>query len=1052
MSRVRARQVSAKAAAVPDAGRWIGPLVLLCFVTSGAASLILETTLTRLLRLVLGNTTLAVTTVLCAFMGGLALGGYLGGRLAERTTRPLRAYAILEGAIGVTCLLLPLAVRALQPVYGWLYLHVEDSFLLLSLVRFTFCGLLLLVPACFMGATLPILSAWYAARTGRAGHAVAWLYTANSLGAAGGVLLCAFVLLPGLGLAGTIRLACMMGLTVCLVGLLLDRGSPAARAAAETHSRPEDSRPLRRSRLELALLLAYGLSGAAALVYEVAWTRVLSLLLGSSVYAFSLMLAAFILGLALGSAIVSRFIDRLRDAVTGFAVAEVGIALTALAAVPLFGRLPVTMVWIIRDYSHSFATLQAVEFALIVLIMIVPTTFMGAAFVLVSHACMSISGRVGRTVGGIYAANTIGAVVGAFTATFVWIPSIGTQNTILLASAANVAIGVLFLLPGLRALRWYWPALGLAGAACVAGATVGLPAWDPALMTAGSYLYADRYAPEEADSSDQIRQRMRWMRVLYNREDICGTVTVRDNDAGNRILAVGGKTDASRLGDLPTQLLLGHAPLLLHPQPRSALVIGLASGITLAAAASHDLERIDCVEISPAVVEASHYFDEDNGHVLSDPRVRLILGDGRNHVVLTDRTYDVIISEPSNPWMAGVADLFTIEYFQACRSRLNRGGLACVWLQAYQLEDPVFRSIIRTFSEVFPYTVVFEASSRADYLLVGGAEPIRISLDEMVRRFNRPAVAASLGRIDIHQPLDLLQQIMMTWPFDDITAGAFVHTDDSVMLEFAAPRSLHHQSEPSSIILDMHQSRRPDLPLLVFGPSQQAESDRVRQDLQRRFLARDLADDAVRAWQEESYDEANDTARKALAIEPAACSALLHNGRLMLQNARALQMQNHHAEAVKMAARATALAPHLAEGYLYRADLLTGSGQWAEAVQPLRQALAPLPENERVLNHLAWILATAPDDTVRKGVEAVELAERICLAGGRKNPLFLRTLAAAYAETGRFDDAVRTASAAADLAGQTGPADLAGQLHDQLAAYRQGRPFRQPAVQPAATK
>ncbi len=735
MTRVRSRHSSsADVEATGLQSRWIAPVVLLCFITSGAASLVLEATLCRLLRLTLGNTTLAVTTVLCAFMGGLALGGYLGGRLSDGARRPLRAYAILEGSIGLTCLLLPAAIHVLRPVYAWLYLHSEGSFLLLSLVRFTFCGLLLLVPTTFMGATLPILARWYAARSGRAGRAVAWLYTANSLGAAGGVLLCAFVLLPALGVGGTIRLACSLALGVCLVALALDRMT-ASEPAAPGRAGPRAGKPAgpsRPGRLEAALLLAYGLSGAAALAYEVAWTRVLSLVMGSSVYAFSLMLAAFILGLAIGSAVAGRFVDRLRDAATGFAVAELGIGLTALAAVPLLGQLPVAVVRIVNEYSRSFALLQAVEFALVVLVMIVPTCLMGAAFVLVSRACIGTRGQVGRAIGRIYTANTVGGVVGAFTATFEWIPWIGTQDTIVLASAVNVGIGVLFLLPPLRPLRWPWPLAGAGAAACLVAAAMYLPAWDRAILSSGGYIYADYYAPGKSADSGQIRRNMRSMRLLYYREDIGGTVTVREDGSGDRGLAVCGKSDASRIGDLPTQMLIAHGPLLLHPNPRQALVIGLASGISLGAVAAHDLERIDCVEISPAMVEASHYFDEDNGRVLADPRVRVILGDGRNHVALTDRMYDVIISQPSNPWMAGIADLFTLEYFQACRSRLNPGGLACVWMQAYELEDEVLRSVVATFREVFPHMVILEAKAGADYVLIGGADPIRVPYDSLV--------------------------------------------------------------------------------------------------------------------------------------------------------------------------------------------------------------------------------------------------------------------------------------------------------------------------------
>ncbi len=274
-------------------------------MASGATSLILEGTLTRLLRFVLGNTTLAITTVLCAFMAGLALGSYVAGRLSDRTTRLLRMYGLMEGAVGVSCLLLPFAIQALEPAYRWMYLHLQDTPLTLSLARFLLCGLLLLVPSTFMGATLPVLTRWASLRQGQLGRSVARMYAINSAGAAAGALVCGFLLLPGIGLTWTLRLACGVDIAICLLMLLLDRRTQLP-SPEPNPDRPQTAKAIPLDVLPAAwrtgLLLAYGVSGAAALVYEVAWTRALALVIGSTTYAFSLMLTAFILGLAIGSA------------------------------------------------------------------------------------------------------------------------------------------------------------------------------------------------------------------------------------------------------------------------------------------------------------------------------------------------------------------------------------------------------------------------------------------------------------------------------------------------------------------------------------------------------------------------------------------------------------------------------------------------------------------------------------------------------------------------------------------------------------------------------
>ncbi len=655
-----------------------------------------------------------------------------------------------------------------------MYLHLQDTPLALSMARFLLCSVLLLIPSTFMGATLPILTRWASLRQGQVGRSIASLYAINSAGAAAGALVCGFVLLPELGVTWTLRLACGMDIAICVLMQVLDRRdhAPIVEAVPERQPLSEAGRTDAAAALwRSGLLVSYGLSGAAALVYEVAWTRGLALVVGSSTYAFSLMLAAFILGLAIGSAIMVRLIDRVRDRVYWFAMVEIGIGLSAMVALPVIGQLPVLIVRIVRDLAGSFVILQSVEFLLMLLVMMIPTTLMGAAFPLVCRAWRRGASGVGHSVGSVYAVNTVGGIVGTFVGSFILIPRIGTQNAILVATAANMLIGVVLALltPGAGWIRRAAPALVVLPFGLWAG--LWIQPWDPSIIASGAYIYASRLAPVHTDAAS-IREQMRRISVIYHKEDVCTAVTVREYPNGARTLAVDGKVDASSRGDLSTQLLLAHAPLLLHPKPRSALVIGLASGITLGSAACYDLERIDCAEISPAVVEASHFFDPENRNVLSDPRVHLIVGDGRNHLSLTSTKYDVIISEPSNPWIAGVGDLFTKEFFEICRQRLAPGGLTCVWMHAYQMEEPLFRSVVRTFHETFPHMLIIEALPMADYLLIGGCEPIHVPYSQLTDRFSRPKVAADLLRANIRQPLDLLRLAVMSANIQKYACGA----------------------------------------------------------------------------------------------------------------------------------------------------------------------------------------------------------------------------------------------------------------------------------------
>jgi spermidine synthase len=1004
----------------------LAEIVFWCFLVSGATSLILQGTLMRELRFVLGNTTLAITTVLCAFMAGLALGSYISGRLCDRTRRLLRLYGLLEGAVGVCCLLLPVAIVALEPVYRSMYVHLQDSPLMLSMARFLLCSLLLLIPSTFMGATLPILTRWASLRQGQVGRSIASLYAINSAGAAVGALVCGFVLLPYLGVSWTLWLACGIDILICVLMLVLDRmdNAPVVEAV------PDRYEPFRAVQTDAAaalwrsgLLLAYGLSGAAALTYEVAWTRGLALVVGSSTYAFSLMLAAFILGLAIGSAIMVRLIDRVRDWVYWFALIEIGIGLSAMIALPLIGQLPVLMVGVVRYLAGSFVAMQTVEFLLMVLVMMIPTTLMGAAFPLVCRACARGASGVGHSVGSVYAVNTVGGIVGTFVGSFILIPTIGTQNAILVATAANILIGVVLALlaPGTAWVRRLAPALVVVPFGLWAG--FGMQPWDPSIIASGAYIYANRLTPVNTDA-DSIRERMRRISVIYHKEDICTAVTVREYPNGVRTLAVGGKVDASSRGDLSTQLLLAHAPLLLHPKPQNALVIGLASGITLGSAACYDLKQLDCAEISPAVVEASHFFDPENGYVLKDPRVRLIVGDGRNHLSLTSTKYDVIISEPSNPWIAGVGDLFTREFFQLCKQRLD---------------EPLFRSVVRTFSETFGHMVIVESIPMMDYLLIGSAEPLHTPYAALTNRFFEPKISTDLQRINIREPLDFLRRIVLGGDVAPYTKDAVLHTDDNALLEFAAPRGLYRSRAEVLIAEELNPHKAVDLSFLSFDAGQQDRLSSLRMTLEPLLKAQVLGSQAVAAYGRGRNEEAFAAAGEAARLDPNGPDILNHQGKAILGQAMDLQ---DDAFSEKARREAAAIAPNLAATFQKQITFLTDARDWPKAVDVLQDAAFFQPSKLPLIDNLAWLQAAAPDAAVRDGPEALRLAHLCCQATNHVQPGHLKTLAAAYAETGNFEDAVRTAEKALSLARQTSQTMLTDELETQVSLYREGKAYR----------
>lgn len=750
-------------------------LLIILFFASGACGLIYEIVWSRLLLLVMGATTFAISTVLTAFMAGLALGAYLGGLLAPRLRRPATAYGLLEIGIGLYALLLPWLLSLAVPLYRWLYAASESSFLLLTVVRFVVCIVLLLIPTTLMGATLPVITQYLAARTGAVGRPVAILYGVNALGAACGVIFAGFVLLPWLGFATTTLIAACVNLLVGAIVLGTFRQSTSSGVRPITQASGRGGYGLAPYRLRLLVMSAFAVSGFCAMVYQVCWTRALITVVGGHTYAFSCILGAFILGLSVGSMLMSRWVDRLRRPVLVFGLCELVLGCSAAVVVPLLGLMPDVVRGLMERFGHSFSTLRWVEFALIIALVLVPTLIMGAIMPLIARLLARGIGDAGGAVGRAYAVNTIGTILGASATGFILIPVLlGVRLSILLAVILNILVGLTLLSSALKRTLWRvlpWPA-GVA-AAVVAGPVLARP-WDTAQFARANFRAREPVAEP--------------MDVLYYREGIDATVSVTAR-RGIRTLRVNSKPDASdHAADCQTQVLLGHVPALLCPSPEKVLVIGLGSGMTTSAVACHpEVQRIDSVEISPAVLEAATLFSAKNYDILNNSRVRHIRADGRNHLLLTTQMYDLIVSEPSDPWLAGIGSLFTHEFFELCRARLEPDGLLAIWMATYALSPDAFPRIVATLHDVLPYVSVWETSSE-NYCLIASARRPELSLVQLEQRFANPWVRADLNRIGIRDLATLLGTFVADQDSlrNRLPRGGF-HTDDNAFLEFTSP-------------------------------------------------------------------------------------------------------------------------------------------------------------------------------------------------------------------------------------------------------------------------
>lgn len=797
-------------------------ILFAAFFLSGASGLIHEVVWTRLFSHVMGSSTYATCMVLSVFMGGLALGSYAGGIAIDRITSfsPLKAICILEGGIGLFALAMPFLIDTLQPIYARIYHYTDQAPALLALIRFGFSALILLVPTTFMGATLPIITRFFTISREQTATMAGRLYSINTFGAVAGSFSAGFWLLPTFGVWRTIVIAAAGNFLVCTVAYAF-LGKPAVadgKTAQRTTAPAAKHGPAPRqvcpsSALTPSILLTgCGLSGFAALSYEVIWTRVMAMMVGSSTYAFTMILTAFVAGIALGSAICSRFVHRFKHPMVVLGALQIILGVTAFTVVPVLGAMPFHITGLIARHSSGFWELHFVEFAYILVIAIVPTLLMGAAFPLATRIFALHRKGIGESVGTVYGANTAGNILGSLITGFVLIPFLGTQKAIYVAVMMNMLSAMLFLSGSQRFARrpLKIAAIG-AGVAVVGAAMLLVPAWNISAMTFGPFYEAVRLSPLHISSPIALKKIAAERRVLFHQDGPDTTVTVKEFPDGSRALYINGKPDASSHGDLPSQILVAHLPLMMHPNPQEALVIGLASGITLGTATLHPVSSIDCLEISPTMVAASHYFDDYNNAPLENSKVHLILEDGRNHLALTRKTYDVIISEPSNPYFAGMADLFTGEFFTLMREHLNPGGLACAWVQTYLIDKETFRSIVAAFHSVFPRMTLWK-TLKGDCMMVGARDDLSVALPLLADRFNQPAIRADLERIDIRNLPDLLGHLL-TGPHGvaELTAGAVIHTDDNLIAEFAAPKSLVGETVLNLSLIDaLENVRQPD--------------------------------------------------------------------------------------------------------------------------------------------------------------------------------------------------------------------------------------------------
>lgn len=754
-------------------------LILTLFVLSGATGLIDQLCFSKYLSYVVGSTAHAVSAVLSAFMTGLALGAFLGGRYSRTVKRPLLAYGVLELVVAVTVALSPAAFQALAPLYAAIARSAPGSIVALSAARWLGALLIVVIPTTAMGATLPLLSrllpsstndeAESALRNRRLGA----LYASNTAGGAIGALLAAYAILPLLGMSATVLVSALGSAIIGGLAIYFGRRAPETVPAASANVSGVHSAKGVVQHAFIAYVVAVA-SGALVFAAEVIFTHLLALIIGNSAYAFGLILAAFLSCLFLGASGAAQVRARFGEAALPFGLILTG--LTLAITLPLWDKLPLVFNNT-GQYFVSFAAREATRGLIAFVVLAIPTVFMGLTFPLLLQRVAG-SDDVGWWVGRLTTVNTLGAVFGSLLTGYLLLPALGSERSLFVVALIFVATGLLttrfiagrariaaFVLSGASALVWLLA-----------------PRWDLARLTAGTNVYFEGW-----DKPDE---------VPFVRDDIHGGVTTVTKLRGVYTLYTNGKFQGNTGWEMHAQRFFAHYPSIFVSKFDQALVIGLGTGTTLGTIASYPWKKLELVEISPAIVEAAdQYFKSVNNNSLHDPRLTLHLGDGRNFLLVEQRKYDLISMELSSIWFAGASSLYSQEFYHLVKDHMAPGGIFQQWVQLHHVRRKDFATIVHTLRTVFPHVALFYGGGQG--ILVASEKPLAASQSRVAELEKHPTILANTpGERPLMSLLDdiLVADADLDRFLEDSAKEAgqplaeLVSTDGNLYLEYATPR------------------------------------------------------------------------------------------------------------------------------------------------------------------------------------------------------------------------------------------------------------------------
>lgn len=727
-------------------------MLYLLFALSGFSGLIYESIWSQYLKLFLGSAAYAQSLVLAIFMGGMAIGAWVIGKRSKNWRNPLRAYALIEAVIGIMGLMFH-QIFEISTSYAYSSLFpawLNPGWIILS--KWALASLLILPQSILLGTTFPLMAAAILRFTKKeSGRAISTLYFANSLGAAFGVLVSGFWLIKYVGLPGTLATAGAINVLLAVIILTMVRRLPIRKS--QPISAAATRKPLEKPFINI-LMAAALITGAASFIYEISWIRLLSLVLGSSSHAFELMLAAFILGLAFGGLWIRKRIDQYKNSLYALGVIQIVMGFFAILTIPIYDQTIDVMQWTMSTLSKSEAsyTMFNVISHILAGAVMMPVTFLaGMTLPLITYTLYR-NGLGEQSVGTVYAYNTLGAIIGVLVAVHVLLPALGLRLSLFFGASLDLALGVFLLYQIQPRKRIAYVALTGTGAVLLA---IGIFRLDPLRLASGVYRHGSILSAELD-------------KILFSQDGKTASVTMVRHPGDLLSIRTNGKPDASiRMNtvgkpssDESTMILAAALPLSIHKNPRRVGNIGMGSGLTTHTLLySPVIERVETIEIEPLMVEAARGFGNRVHQAYDDPRSHIYFDDAKTFFSSMQPRYDILIAEPSNPWVSGVSSLFTKEFYQTVNRHLQPDGLFVQWLQLYETQLPIVASVMKALGDNFAHYTVY-VSEQKDMLIIASANSIE--QPGQVNIFSIKSMQRELGRLSIFTDEDLRLRMVGT--------------------------------------------------------------------------------------------------------------------------------------------------------------------------------------------------------------------------------------------------------------------------------------------------